>query len=80
MEVTVRFFAQYADRLGVDRTTFDLHSGSRVRDVLASIATLPGADSLPRNPLVAVNHVFAGPDTVLDGGDEIAVIPPVAGG
>lgn len=80
MLITVRFFASYADSLGVTRTEVALNPGSRVSDVLASVAQLPGAQSLPRNPLVAVNHVFAGPDTCLDAGDEVAVIPPVAGG
>ena len=80
MLITVRFFASYADSLGVTRTEVALNPGSRVSDVLACVAQLPGAQSLPRNPLVAVNHVFASADTRLDAGDEVAVIPPVAGG
>ena len=80
MLITVRFFASYADRLGLAQTELALDQGSRVSDLLASVAQLPGAQSLPRNPLVAVNQVFAGPDTRLDAGDEVAVIPPVAGG
>ncbi len=80
MLITVRFFASYADSLGLAQTEFSLDPGSRVSDVLASVAQLAGAQSLPRNPLVAVNHVFASPETRLDAGDEVAVIPPVAGG
>ena len=80
MLITVRFFASYADSLGLARTQLALDSGSRVSDVLASVARLPGAAALPKNPRVAVNQIFAEADTVLKTGDEVALIPPVAGG
>jgi molybdopterin converting factor subunit 1 len=80
MLITVRFFASYADNLGLSRTELTLDAGSRVSDLLASVARLPGAESLPRKPLVAVNQIYADPDTILGAGDEVAVIPPVAGG
>ena len=80
MLITVRFFASYADSLGLSRTQLALDSGSRVCDVLASVARLPGATALPKNPRVAVNQIFAEADTVLKTGDEVALIPPVAGG
>lgn len=80
MLITVRFFASYADTLGLARTELALDSGSRVSDVLASVARLPGAAAIPRNPRVAVNQIFAEADTVLKTGDEVALIPPVAGG
>jgi molybdopterin synthase sulfur carrier subunit len=34
----------------------------------------------PRVIRAAVNHVFAGPDTALVAGDEVAFFPPVTGG
>ena len=80
MVITVRFFASYADSLGLDRTQLALDSGARVSDVLASVAQLPGAAAIPVSPRVAVNHVFADIDTILETGDEVAFIPPVAGG
>jgi molybdopterin converting factor subunit 1 len=80
MLITVRFFASYADSLGLARTEIALDAGSRVSDVLASISLLPGAQALPNNPRVAVNQVFAHADTLLRSGDEVALIPPVAGG
>lgn len=80
MLITVRFFASYADSLGLDQTELTLDAGSSVTDVLASVAQMPGAQALHARPLVAVNHVYAGPATLLEQGDEVAVIPPVAGG
>jgi molybdopterin converting factor subunit 1 len=80
MLITVRFFASYADNLGLRDTELTLGDGASVIDLLLSLAKLPGGSALPENPLVAVNHVYAGPETRLNPGDEVALIPPVAGG
>jgi molybdopterin converting factor subunit 1 len=80
MVITVRFFASYADNLGLRDTEMTLAEGARVTDLLSSVARLPGASALPANPLVAVNQVYAAPETRLSSGDEVALIPPVAGG
>jgi molybdopterin converting factor subunit 1 len=80
MVITVRLFASYADKLGIRDTSLTLPDSARVDDALFSIANLPGGESLPRNPLVAVNQVYASLDTALAAGDEVAFIPPVAGG
>ena len=80
MLITVRFFASYADKLGVTHTNLTVAPGARVSDLLESVALLPGADSLPPNARIAVNQVFASRETALAAGDEVAFIPPVAGG
>jgi sulfur-carrier protein len=80
MLITVRFFASYADNLGLRDTELTLGDGASVSDLLSSVARLPGASALPANPLVAVNQVYAVPGTRLNPGDEVALIPPVAGG
>lgn len=80
MLITVRFFASYADSLGLRDTQLTLGDGASVTDLLSSVARLPGGSSLPANPLVAVNQVYAAPQTRLNPGDEVALIPPVAGG
>jgi len=80
MLISVRFFASYADSLGMARTEVAVDPGARVSDLMSLIERLPGAGALPPNPLVAVNHSYAGPQTPLRAGDEVAVIPPVAGG
>lgn len=80
MVITVRFFASYADKLGIRDISLTLAEPARVTDVIASVADLPGGASLPRNPLIAVNQVYASLDTAVSAGDEVAFIPPVAGG
>jgi molybdopterin converting factor small subunit len=80
MTVTVLLFASYADTLGTNQLELDLTSGSTVSDVLGRIRDMPGADRLPPEPLVAVNERYAQRGQVLASGDEVAIIPPVAGG
>ncbi len=48
--------------------------------MMRSVSGLSGASGLPPSPLVAVNYKYAGPDSFLSNGDEVAIIPPVAGG
>jgi molybdopterin converting factor small subunit len=53
---------------------------STVGELLTAIRSRPGAERLPPRPLVAVNQAYAGLDAVVREGDEVALIPPVAGG
>jgi molybdopterin converting factor subunit 1 len=76
VEVTIRLFAMLRQRAGASEVTLELPEGSRVRDALASLAGL--ADEIPL--VMAVNREYASEDTVLDPGDELALIPPVSGG
>jgi molybdopterin converting factor subunit 1 len=80
MTVTVLLFASYAEALGKTSLEVEVGAGATVEDVLASLKRLPGADRLPPSPLIAVNERYAGRDRALSAGDEVAVIPPVAGG
>jgi molybdopterin converting factor subunit 1 len=80
MTVTVFLFASYADTLGKTQLELDLRSGATVSEVLGRVRAMPGADRLPPEPLVAVNERYARRDHVLTAGDEVAIIPPVAGG
>ena len=78
--VTVQLFASYADLLGGRTVELHLAPGSTVVDLLAQIRSLPGAARLPGSPRVALNRTFAHSDQIISSGDEIALIPPVAGG
>jgi molybdopterin converting factor small subunit len=80
MTVTVLLFASYADAFGASSVELALAPGARVRDVVARLGAMAGGDRLPPAPLVAVNQRYATADDPVAPGDEIAVIPPVAGG
>ena len=49
-------------------------------DVLRAVLALPGGERLPPAPLVAVNQRYATLADPVQPGDEVALIPPVAGG
>jgi molybdopterin converting factor subunit 1 len=80
MTVTVLLFASYAESLGTHSMRLDMPSGATVADVVGHVRALPGADRLPSAPLVAVNERYSRGTRVLESGDEVAIIPPVAGG
>jgi molybdopterin converting factor small subunit len=51
-----------------------------VRDVIGQLRDLPGGRLLPPKPLCARNLAHAGQDDPVLHGDEIAILPPLAGG
>ena len=80
MEVRVLLFASYADAFGSPNLAVTLREGATVRELLASVKDLAVGHSLPPAPLVAINQEYAAPGDVVRAGDEVALIPPVAGG
>ena len=80
MTVTLLLFASYADALGKSSVEIDIAPGSTVSELLGRVREIGGAERLPRSVVVAVNEHYADGQQVLDDGDEVALIPPVAGG
>ena len=80
MNVTVLLFASYADAVGRSSIELDLEAGATVRDVVEPVREMADAKRLPPVPMVAVNEQYASRDRELEAGDEVALIPPVAGG
>lgn len=78
--VTVQLFASYAECFGGSTLEIPLGPTSTVGDVVETIRSLPGAFFLPQSLRVAVNKKFASPDQLVGPTDEVALIPPVAGG
>jgi sulfur-carrier protein len=80
MTVSVLLFASYAEALGSNAIEMAPPPGASVGWVVEQLRRLPGGGDLPPNPLVAVNMEYVGASRELRAGDEVAVIPPVAGG
>lgn len=75
----VRLFGRYRELADGDTLVLDLAPGATVADLVAALhAAVDGP--LPSRPVVAVNRRPAADGVVLGAGDEIALIPPVAGG
>jgi molybdopterin synthase catalytic subunit len=79
--VRVRLFAVQRELAGAREVTVALGAGATVEDAWAALVgrypvLAPGRSSVR----FAVNGDWAGPDTLLADGDEVAMIPPVSGG
>lgn len=81
ISVRVLLFAAYAEVAGRDEVVLSVPSPATVADVVQAFRALhPDADRLPPRPLVAVNQEHAALSTVVHGNDEVALLPPMAGG
>ena len=76
MQIAVRLFAGLRERAGTRAVDVELDEGALLADVWPALAL----GDEPAGLLLAVNHAYAGRDTVLREGDVVALIPPVSGG
>lgn len=81
MQVHARFFASYRDLVGAAALDVEVPDGATVSELVGRLRERGGAfAALPALPAVAVNRVYAHQHEALSEGDEVAFIPPVAGG
>jgi molybdopterin converting factor subunit 1 len=80
MQINLFFFALYREFAGGGEKRIDVPPASTVAEVVRIVRRLPGLERLPEDPVVAVNREYATPDLVLHDSDEVAFLPPVAGG
>lgn len=81
MKIHVLYFAVFRERLARDGEPLELPDGARVRDAIEALADKHAAIGALRGRFrVAVNQDFSDDDRALTDGDELALIPPVAGG
>ncbi len=81
MHVVVTYFIAHRDAAGVDEERVALPDGATVAALLEELVRLhPALAALARDTVVSVNKGMGLEGTVLRDGDEVALIPPVAGG
>ena len=81
LSVQTLFFAAYRDLFGTPRLSVQVSEGATVADLVAELRSRGAPfDALPATPAVAVNRTYAPLSERLAAGDEVAFIPPVAGG
>jgi molybdopterin synthase catalytic subunit len=81
MRIQVLYFAVFRERIGKDEESLELPAGATVADALAALAARhPAVGGLRGRFRIAVNQDFVADDHVLAERDELALIPPVAGG
>ncbi|HEX4575116.1 MAG TPA: molybdenum cofactor biosynthesis protein MoaE [Gemmatimonadales bacterium] len=79
--VRVRFFARYAELVGRTEAAVSVSLPATVGDVVRRVRDdVPGAGGIPERPLAAVNLKHVKLDARVQDGDEVALLPPIAGG
>jgi molybdopterin converting factor subunit 1 len=81
MRIRLLHFASFRDALGRGEENRDVPQGTRVADVWAELTVeVPRFREFASMPPAALNREYVRADTVLSEGDELAFLPPVAGG
>ncbi len=78
--VRVLLLARYGELLGADAVEVPVGASATVAEVVDAVRRLPGGDALPARVLCAVNQRQALPADRISAGDEVALLPPMAGG
>ena len=81
MRIEVRLFALQRQQLGVRRLALEVGEGATIEDAWAALCVAHPVLAPARGSMrFARNGVYADPGDPLADGDELALIPPVAGG
>lgn len=80
MRIRTLLFATYRELAGTDELELELPEGATAGDLVTHLRDARGLLALPTEPALAVNRVYAPLTTGLSEGDEVALLPPVAGG
>ena len=80
-QIRLKFFALYAELVGAEERELSVALPATVADVVRLARDeIPGAAALPERPLAAVNLRHVRLDAPVADGDEVALLPPLAGG
>ncbi len=81
MQVRTLFFASYREAVGTSTLDLELPEGATVGDLVLDLRGRGAPfDRLPELPAVALNRTLVRGDAELAHGDEVAFLPPLAGG
>jgi molybdopterin converting factor subunit 1 len=81
LKIRLLFFAVLRDIAGRSEDVLELPEGTRAGEVWQRLRDQHAAlRDYIQPPMIAVNESYVGADELLHDGDELAFIPPVAGG
>ncbi len=80
MNIRVKFYASFREAVGSDSVELALATGATVGELVTHLQSgYPKLAGL-ENAIIAVNKMHRNSDWKLEEGDEVAIMPPVAGG
>jgi len=81
MQITVRLFANLRDRAGVSQISIDVPEPGTIAEAVKEVRRrVPNLADHLHGIAFALNRSYTQPNTPLQDGDELALIPPVSGG
>lgn len=81
IQITLKLFAVFQEVLATDQIQIDLPVGATVSQIFDRlVAQHPNLEKWRSLTRYAINLNFSEPHTIVNNGDEVALIPPVSGG
>lgn len=81
IQITVKLFAIFQEVLATDELQINLEPSTSVSAIFDRLVSQhPHLEKWRSLTRYAVNLNFVDPQTILENGDEVALIPPVSGG
>lgn len=81
MQVRILFFGILRDLAGLGSESLNLPDNARLSDVVHHYEQrMPRLEAMIASIAMSINQEYAGPESKLQPGDEIAFLPPVSGG
>jgi len=81
IRITVLYFANVKDITGVKKETMNLTQDTSIKKLLTKISLkYPAIKNILDVVKISVNYKMMEMNTILNDGDEVALLPPVSGG
>lgn len=77
MTVKIKYFASLRESIGRDQQELMIEAPMTASNIWQQAT---GQDAFPDNTLIAINHAYVDPESLVNDGDEVAYFPPVTGG
>ncbi len=81
IKVNVKFFAYARELVGEKNIVVEVERGISIKEFIDTIIyDYPDLENIREQLIIAVNKTTVRPDKIVKDGDEVALLPPVAGG
>jgi molybdopterin converting factor subunit 1 len=81
IRITLLYFANVRDATGIRMESIDLSKDTSIREMLSKILLLyPKLKRMLNIIHISVNYQIVSLNTILQDGDEVALLPPISGG
>jgi molybdopterin converting factor subunit 1 len=81
INVNILYFAGAKDATGVRTESIELPKNASVKELLSNLSMMhPKVRDMLNIIQISVNYKVVGKETILNDGDEVAILPPISGG